>query len=452
MIAEQMTCSEAIKDKYGKIEDGSTGIDEAQACLTQASKSRIINIEVVGMQKIGDLLSRFDQLRMVNVARMGIWGEPDSDALGELIPLADELNLSNNLLKTWKDVGDIIKPLPLLTCLHLSGNRLVYRDLERVERTGFDRLKRLKLMDMNLIWEEVVACSHLWIQISELHLCKNRIEKITTSPNFQSLKLLDLAENSLRSWANVKPFAQLPKLKELLVYDCDLSDISVEPGDFPSLRALDLAINCISEWRHISELNKLPSLTELMFKSNPVLEGEDVETNRQLVIAKIPHLKKYNRTDIDAKERQGAEIDYSKRFGEEWMLCGASLEVTESNRQFYAEHPTYLPIITKWGAPEKTEVKQSKPKSAIKESLIELTFIDLVTESGKEVSKYIPYTMNVVKCRNLAMKLLGIKGIPSVITYRSHQNGEEYDFDYDLRQLTFYNVQHGDEILLRQIP
>ena len=32
------------------------------------------------------------------------------------------------------------------------------------------------------------------------------------------------------------------------------------------------------------------------------------------------------------------------------------------------------------------------------------------------------------------------------------QNGEEYEFEYELRSLTYYGVQHGDDILIRQIP
>lgn len=52
---------------------------------------------------------------------------------------------------------------------------------------------------------------------------------------------------------------------------------------------------------------------------------------------------------------------------------------------------------------------------------IEVTFVDLVTESGKTVTKYIPDTMSVVKARQLALKLLKIRGIQCVISYRAHQ-------------------------------
>lgn len=48
---------------------------------------------------------------------------------------------------------------------------------------------------------------------------------------------------------------------------------------------------------------------------------------------------------VDAQERKGAEIDYSKRFGESWMEAGATVETTEANASFYGEHPTYRHII-----------------------------------------------------------------------------------------------------------
>lgn len=50
-----MSCLEAIKERYGKVEDEFAGIDESQAYLSQRGDNRTINIEVVGMKKIGDL-------------------------------------------------------------------------------------------------------------------------------------------------------------------------------------------------------------------------------------------------------------------------------------------------------------------------------------------------------------------------------------------------------------
>lgn len=56
LISAAVSCMEAINDKYGKVEDPNAGIDESEAYLSQGDGSgRVINIEVVGMKKIGDL-------------------------------------------------------------------------------------------------------------------------------------------------------------------------------------------------------------------------------------------------------------------------------------------------------------------------------------------------------------------------------------------------------------
>ena len=55
LITAAVSCKEAISDKYGKVDDVNAGIDESEAYLSQKTGQRVINIEVVGMKKIGDL-------------------------------------------------------------------------------------------------------------------------------------------------------------------------------------------------------------------------------------------------------------------------------------------------------------------------------------------------------------------------------------------------------------
>lgn len=63
--------------------------------------------------------SRFDELRIVDLTGMLVYGETNTEALGRLIPLTEELNLSENMISTWTDVGEIIKHLNNLRFLHL---------------------------------------------------------------------------------------------------------------------------------------------------------------------------------------------------------------------------------------------------------------------------------------------------------------------------------------------
>lgn len=52
------------------------------------------------------------------------------------------------------------------------------------------------------------------------------------------------------------------------------------------------------QWNSIDELNKLKSLAQLNAKGNPVFQSDLQENTRQLTIAKIAHLKVFNRSQV----------------------------------------------------------------------------------------------------------------------------------------------------------
>lgn len=70
-------------------------------------------------------------------------------------------------------------------------------------------------------------------------------------------------------------------------------------------------------------------------RSNPLNDSDRLENVRQLVIARIGGLKMFNRTPISGEERKGAEIDYMKKFGKEWLNRAANKD------SFCREHPRY---------------------------------------------------------------------------------------------------------------
>ena len=69
-----------------------------------------------------------------------------------------------------------------------------------------------------------------------------------------------------------------------------------------------------------------------------LLEKESAETSRQLVIARISGLQNLNRTFVDGQERRGAEIDYLKKFGLQFL---DAKEDPLALSKFYAQHPRY---------------------------------------------------------------------------------------------------------------
>jgi len=63
--------------------------------------------------------SQFSTLRVVAVQNSLVYGEEDSQALGQFIPSVEELDLSGNLMSSWSTVANIIKHLNKLTMLYL---------------------------------------------------------------------------------------------------------------------------------------------------------------------------------------------------------------------------------------------------------------------------------------------------------------------------------------------
>ena len=83
-------------------------------------------------------------------------------------------------------------------------------------------------------------------------------------------------------------------------------------------------------------------LKELRMRSNPLNESDRETSIRQQVIARIGGLKMFNRSEIKSQERKGAEIDYMKKFGKEWL---SYCEKKEENQAFIKQHPRYLTLV-----------------------------------------------------------------------------------------------------------
>ena len=94
-------------------------------------------------------------------------------------------------------------------------------------------------------------------------------------------------------------------------------------------------------------MEKLSDLRDLKFRDNPVLKTTSIETARQLIIAKISKLEFLNGVAIDPGERKGAEYDYLKLFGPEWLQSADPIDknnTTERRKEFIENHPRY-PIL-----------------------------------------------------------------------------------------------------------
>lgn len=97
------------------------------------------------------------------------------------------------------------------------------------------------------------------------------------------------------------------------------------------------------------------TLEEVRLKFNPLNAQDTKENIRELFITRIERLKIFNRTPIDLKERKGAEFDYLKLYGKEWLELeeakdsnGEPLNADELERRkskFNQEHPRFNRLV-----------------------------------------------------------------------------------------------------------
>jgi len=185
-------------------------------------------------------------------------------------------------------------------------------------------------------------------------------------------------------------------------------------------------------------------------KFNTLNGTDNLENIRQFVIAKLSRLKIFNRTPISPGERKGSEIDYLKKFGQEWIDITSTLnEHKESRRkEFISMHPSYMSLIDKYGAAEKSEVTHKD--ESLKSSLIWVNIKDEF--SGDVKRKKIPVTSDLQRIKLVFLKLFGYKNSESEsisLWYSSVKfPGERFALDNELRSLDFYSIENEDTIVL----
>ena len=150
---------------------------------------------------------------------------------------------------------------------------------------------------------------------------------------------LNLSKNPIL-WSDVLGLSSLlPNLKTLALNEClitkiefpkeytvNTKDVGVERSVswFSSLTMLQLSSCKIDNWASVEALNLISNLAHLKFKFNPILEKENRETCRQLTISAIKSLTYLNGSYIEKQERRGAEIDFLKKYGKEYLSYKAS--------------------------------------------------------------------------------------------------------------------------------
>lgn len=444
----------AVEDRYGKVEDENAGVEVDELFVVGGKKQTVV--EMVGARKVNDLQSQLDQLKEVAVRGMLVYGTSLSHDLSVLVPSIVDLDLSLNLMHSWVQLADIARQLKNLKSLNVSENILEFPLDPTTLVSSFVHVRVLFVNRMGYSWQQVLHCCDMFTHLEQIHTCFNSIEKLcNVEGRMQNIRLVNLESNKLSDWTELWHLGYLPKLETLIVSSNGISEIHfpsngvTDTDMFKQLRCLTINHNNISQWSSINELHKLACLEELRIKDNPLMSSATPQTVRQLLIARLKHPKMCNRTEVTSEERKGAEIDYLKRFGPDWLKAGGSQDPNKNkpSAEFLREHPRFQDLVEILGAPENTEMIQQS--ASLKNSLISVKISCPSMPDKKILEKKLPGTMTVQKLKALIYRLYKIDSEIQLSYISQKMKGEEIELDNDQRFLSYYSIEPGDVIQVK---
>ncbi|KAH0951299.1 hypothetical protein HN011_002077 [Eciton burchellii] len=448
-----ISCPKAIEIRYGLINDELAGINRDEI----SNLRKEINapfLELVGFSKVNKKQSKFDELKIIWLREQYVSSAGKLDELKKLCPNVEELDISKNLINSWKIVIEICSQLHLLVRLNVSENYLPIENTT-IWKNVFPTIKHLTLTRMNYSWSDIQQCMSMFPSIEELSISFNIvtiIEDIPANANLISIVTLILEGNLISNWDEILKLGFLPRLENLNLNLNKLDNIRFPPSTltnaktalFPSLRQLHISENHISKWQSINELDKLSKLEDLKLRENPILKNETTETARQLIIAKIAKLQILNSTKIFNEERRGAEYDYLKLYLSKWTE-------TENNPEkrilFINEHPQYPILVDKYGI---ADIPSGKPKVEMITNVITVEFVCLDDlHQPREIKRKLFKDMEVQKMIGLVQRLFKTGGKIPILSFISQNLSNEILLDKPLQKLSYYSIQDGDQVLVR---
>ncbi|XP_077201808.1 tubulin-specific chaperone E isoform X2 [Paroedura picta] len=429
----------AVKKRYGLNDDVQGTENETETSLVIGRKT----VERVGFDSIKEKQKQLNTLNDISV----------DDCAVSLAGPEDEIR------KTCPSI--LFKKKKIAHFLHTCNqNKMKFPATSLPASGAFCKLRVLALNQTGVTWAEVLLCAAGWPALEELYLASNKISVLQRPIDvLQTLKWLDLSDNQLMDGNQLQLIAGLSSLERLILSNNGISSICFpdvgfgrKTRMFPSLTHLVVNGNKIAEWSVINELDKLTSLQSFDCRNNPLMDTDkNIETMKQLIIAKIGQLKFLNKSQIFPEERKGAELDYRKTFGSDWIKAGGNQDPNKNrpSEEFLAAHPRFQLFCDKYGAPEDGELKKEQPYS-LKHQLLSLTITCPDKPDQKPIKKKLPDSMTIQKVKGLLYRLLRIPGSELKLSYESSKmKGKEFELDNDLKPLQFYSIENEDCILVR---
>lgn len=205
------------------------------------------NIEFVGEHKI----RKRQQLNMLQKITMRSFSVSTAGNFSTFASHLVEIDLQDNLLSSWKEIGCLTSQLPSLTTLLLHGNHLEPFSEEALSSLPMGCLDGLRVLALNgchlTSWMEICSLKSRLPNLEELYLAANQFSDITESKDtiselFQRVRILDISACNIKSWEDVLVFSSFPSLEELILDGNPIDSVlPCSSGQFSRLRRVSVS-------------------------------------------------------------------------------------------------------------------------------------------------------------------------------------------------------------------
>ncbi|XP_056140661.1 tubulin-specific chaperone cofactor E-like protein [Lampris incognitus] len=343
-----------------------------------------------------------------------------------------ELDLSYNQLNDWGEIGTIVSNTPHLEFLNLSMNPLSGVGLEPSLAQVFSRVRRLVLINTQVTWDNVHTLTQNTPEKKELFLCLNNYNTVLESQApCPSLRRLQITDNQLQEWAEVRKFGSMyPCLDTLVLANNNLNSVEDTQATlqylFPNLRSINLNNSGLCKWEDIERLNFFPKLEEVKAMGIPLLQPYTHQERRSLIVAQLPSVSVLNGSAIADGEREDAERFFIRHY----QNCPAE-EIPQR----------YHILVSKYGYLAPLAEVDLSPRSA----LVDVRWGERV----ETVSLRLEHTVGDLKKQLKALVQLPANGMRLFYIARDLGSivGPE-ELKSGCRALHSYSIRDGDEILV----
>ncbi|GMF18100.1 unnamed protein product [Phytophthora lilii] len=391
-------------------------------------------IEFVGAKKLRtqQTLQTIEKVSLAGCQIAALGEEAGGRPLSEVAPNLSEIDLSRNLFAAWSDVLAVLRELPALQTLILSGNRFALDG-------GDDEFANVKVLVLNqtlLAWSDVCKLARRHFpNLQQLHVVDNEYddEQLTTLETTggwtDTLSVLDLSNNRLGDWKRVLQVvgAAFANLSQLVLNGNRVvtlvADAEKPVTAFQRMTTLSLSDNLVDSWTSIDALNAFPQLDTLRFTKNPLTAQMSVGEARMLVVARTDHINVFNASPVREKERSEAEQLYLKRILHELAVVG---EDKGERERVLRGHPRYARLRELYphiSIDQNGGASGSAPGAGprkLASSLIKVSIVPMSMQatSLEPLVKKIPQQMKVSQLKLLIEAKFGVEIPAQVLSFR----------------------------------